>query len=437
MIKKIVLVTLSVALMITGLIHAQTSADVYQKLKREGLFEPYPISVEDFTVTGDSSSTEFRQLADEIAQIIRDDLSFHIAFKQIPIDSFLMQVLEIDHMTRKAWKFMGSDYLVSGEFSADDEDIKLRYSIWDLERMIEVTTEGFKTRRDNARPLAHSVADDVVRQVAGLKPLFNTRIAYVSARSGNKEIYMSDFDGHDEHQLTSNGSINLSPVIDPEGKSVLYTSFKHGTPELWKIDLEGGGHSKVATYKGLNSAAAISPDNDEICLTLSKDGNAELYLLDLAGNLKRRLTWTRSIESSPSYGPNSQWIAFSSDRTGSPQVYIMDREGLNVHRVTYNGNYNDSPNVSPDGTKLVFVTRVHRGGFDICVVDVTGENFRVITQRGANENPHWAPDSYHVIYSKRTGDKSDLYISDFMGINKRRITRDGASSNPFWGPYQR
>ncbi|MCK4656093.1 MAG: PD40 domain-containing protein, partial [candidate division Zixibacteria bacterium] len=82
-----------------------------------------------------------------------------------------------------------------------------------------------------------------------------------------------------------------------------------------------------------------------------------------------------------------------------------------------------------------FVTRTKRGSFDICVVDVTGENFRVITNTGSNENPHWAPDSYHLVYSSRRGDAFHIYISDFQGVQKRRISTDGKSSNPHWSPY--
>lgn len=437
MINKLILTLSILCLISAGAIYAQSSADVYDRVVREGRFNQYPISVEDFEITNMVGSQDDIRLAQQISQIIRDDLSFHIAFKEIPIDSFILSVLELTKMTKLAWKHMGAEYLVTGRCTFDGSEIELNYTVWDLVRMSEMRSDGFKTSRDNLRALAHSVSDDVVRQVAGMKALFNTKMAFISARSGNKEVYVCDYDGQNAFAVTSNGSINLSPVWDPKGRSVYYTSFKGGYPELWKADIGSPNHSKVASYKGLNSAAAISPSNDRICLTLSKDGNAELYLLDMAGKIKRRLTNSRAIESSPSFGPNSRTIAFSSDRTGTPQVYLMDDEGLNVTRVTYNGSYNDSPALSPDGSKIAFVTRSSRGSFDICVVDVTGENFRIITNSGSNENPHWAPDSYHLVYSARHHDNFNLFITDFMGISKRQISSDSKSSNPFWGPNTR
>jgi len=415
---------------------AQTAADVTITLHRSG-FDQYRASVEDFKPSQFVVSPEEMKLALEITQIVRDDLNFHIAFENIPMDSSLLIVLEMTEMSRLAWKHLGAEYLVTGNFEFTDDEISVQYMIWDLNRMMEVKSDGFRTDRRNYRALAHSISDDVIWRVAGYDPMFNTKMTYVSAKSGNKEIYICDYDGSNAYPLTANGSINISPVWGAQGKSVYYTSYKDGTPDLFRVDLLGGKHTKVASFQGINSAAAISPDNDEICLTLSKDGNAELYLLDISGKIKRRLTRTRGIESSPSFGPGAHSIAFSSDRTGTPQVYLMDREGLNVRRVTYEGRYNDSPALSPDGSKVAFVTRTSRGNFDICVVDVDGEHFRVITKTGSNENPHWAPDSYHLVYSSRRGDVSDLYISDFLGLNKRRITGDTKSSNPYWGPASR
>jgi TolB protein len=413
--------------------YAQQAGDIHATISRQSV-EAYKIAVEDFKSDQPPVTPEEADLAVRLAEVIRDDLDFHVAFEDVPMDSSLMLILEIDEMTRLAWKHLGAEYLVTGAYHFAGEEMSVRYTIWNLNNMTQVRSDGFRSNRNNFRGLAHSISDDVVWQIGAFDPIFNTRIVYVSAVSGNKELYVCDYDGADSHPLTSNGSINLSPVWNADGTSIYYTSYKDGTPELFRVDLNRGKHTKVASYKGLNSAPAIAPSNDEICLTLTKDGNAELYLLNMDGGIKHRLTYTSAIESSPSYGPDGQTIAFSSDRTGSPQVYLMDHEGLNVRRVTYEGNYNDSPALSPDGGKIAFVTRKNRGGFDICVVDTDGRNFRVITDTGSNENPHWAPDGYHLVYSQRRGDTYDLYISDFHGITKRKITSDASSTNPDWGP---
>jgi TolB protein len=104
--------------------------------------------------------------------------------------------------------------------------------------------------------------------------------------------------------------------------------------------------------------------------------------------------------------------------------------------LTYIGNYNDSPDWSPKGSNIVFVSRV-RGRFNICTIDVTGDNFRVLTNKGGNENPHWSPDGNHIIFSStRTGSK-EIFIMDRFGNEQKRLTTGGGNSNPAWSGYKR
>ena len=59
--------------------------------------------------------------------------------------------------------------------------------------------------KDNdARQLAHQFADDIIGVLSGGLPgIAQTQIAYVSAKSGNKEIWVMDYDGANQHQITN------------------------------------------------------------------------------------------------------------------------------------------------------------------------------------------------------------------------------------------
>jgi TolB protein len=160
-------------------------------------------------------------------------------------------------------------------------------------------------------------------------------------------------------------------------------------------------------------------------------------LTDRKGKIKRRLTSSPSIETAPSFSPSGKELAFTSDRTGAPQVYMMDAEGLNVRRITYVAKQNESPAISPDGTKIAYVTRNDEGNFHICVAEIDGSDYRVITSTGFNENPRWAPDGLHLVYSTRWGDRSALYISDYLGMKKRLISNQPGCSNPCWSGFMR
>ena len=144
------------------------------------------------------------------------------------------------------------------------------------------------------------------------------------------------------------------------------------------------------------------------------------------------MTRHRSIDSAPTWSPDGDMIAFSSDRTGSPQIYLMDSDGLNVCRLTYQGRYNDSPIWSARGDRITFVSRTKYGRFDLASIDTSGADYRVYTEVGQNENPHFSPDGRHIIFSSTRLGPMDIFTMDINGRNQSRLTRFGNCSNPNW-----
>jgi TolB protein len=154
------------------------------------------------------------------------------------------------------------------------------------------------------------------------------------------------------------------------------------------------------------------------------------------GRIIKRLTHHWAIDSSPTWSPDGRLIAYSSDRTGSPQIYIMDSDGLNSRRLTYDGSYNDSPVWSRRGDRITFVSRTKRGRFDLASIDISGSGYRVLTELGMNENPHFSPDGKHIVFSSNRLGPREVFSMDVSGRNQRRVTRSGGNSNPVWGPIE-
>src|SRR5512147_806916 len=69
-----------------------------------------------------------------------------------------------------------------------------------------------KATEENARIIAHRFADEIIfRLGGGIQGIAESRIAFVSSRGGNKEIWLMDYDGANQRQLSHLGSIALSP----------------------------------------------------------------------------------------------------------------------------------------------------------------------------------------------------------------------------------
>src|SRR5207245_9416242 len=66
------------------------------------------------------------------------------------------------------------------------------------------------------RRFAHQFADELVMRLSGGVPgVASTQIAFVSSRSGSKEIWVMDYDGANQRELTSLHAIALTPRGSP------------------------------------------------------------------------------------------------------------------------------------------------------------------------------------------------------------------------------
>lgn len=251
-----------------------------------------------------------------------------------------------------------------------------------------------KSYSGNPRAAAHQFVDDIVQTLTGHKGIAGSTIAFVSNRSGRKEIYLADYDGANGRQLTRDNALSVSPALSPNGRRLAYTGYQAGYADIYLVDLSTGARVRLVKFPGTNSGARFSPDGNLLACTVSKDGNPELYVIGLGGGA-RRLTHTRGAESCPTWSPNADEIIYSCDETGAPQLYRIASGGGSGRLVPTGFGYCTEPSWSPDGQRLAFNVR-SGGGFAVAVMDINGGGARIVAQ---GENPVWGADSRHLVYS--------------------------------------
>jgi TolB protein len=285
------------------------------------------------------------------------------------------------------------------------------------------------------RRLAHKVADEVVLQFTGELGIADTKVAYVNSSTGSKELALMDYDGVGAARVTSNNSINLSPVWSPDTRSLAFTSYMRGYPYLYRLfPFENRPVQVLAGFLGINTSPAFSPDGRSVALTLSRDGNPEVYVLNLATGAFRRLTTYSGIDTEPTWSPTGREIAFVSERAGGAQIFVMDAEGANVRRVTQ-GGFNTQPRWSPKGDTIVFTSR--QGNFDLWGVAPDGSSLRRLTAGpGNNEGASWAPNGRHLVFqSNRLAGGYQLFTMLADGTEQQPLTRaPGESTSASWSP---
>ncbi len=340
-----------------------------------------------------------------------------------------------NHIDLKQYKALGAEFVLATTSGVTGHIFSIEFHLYDVAMDKEIS--GFRLKgpvKDKDR-IFHAFENKLVYFITGSNGLFDTKIAFVSTQTGNKEIYTIDFDGRNRRRITRNGSINLSPRWSPDGTKIAFTSYIRRNPDLYIIDFNRGKISLFSHRTGLNVAPAWSPDGRYIALTMGSASRSQIYLLNMQGKKVKQITKGWGDNLSGSWSPDGKKMVFVSDRTGRPQIYIMNADGTGIKRLTFRGTYNVAPVWSPRGDRIAY-SGIIDGKFQICTVSLDGSTIHVLTSIGNNYQPCWSPDGRYIAYCQATRRGSDIYIMNFDGNFKRRLTRDkGKNSMPSWSPH--
>jgi len=295
---------------------------------------------------------------------------------------------------------------------------------------------------DSARQIAHQFADEIILHLGGgTAGIAETKIFYVKLAGGNKEIWMMDYDGANQHAVTHLGTISISPRISPDNSRLAFSSLGRNGFQIRMYSMLLGRMLGFPEIGGTNISPTWSPSGNEIAYSSSRTGDPEIWISDAGGNLPRRITSNRGPDVSPTYNPRTgAQIAWISGRTGLPQLYIMNADGSGQQQLTDSG-YATSPSWSPNGQIVAFAwDRKYGpgapGGQDIYIMDVASKTWYQLTHDGGRcDFPSWSPDGRHIVYANSPDGKAEhtrimtMLASD--GSQKRALTGPGADM-PNW-----
>ena len=124
------------------------------------------------------------------------------------------------------WRVVGAAAIAKTRVSISGDTLTGDVFVYDVATGEKLAGKRFTSSTSDARRVAHKMADAVLAALTGQTSFFGTRIAAIGAGTGNKEVYLMDFDGHGKRSVTRNGSINLSPAWSPDGGAVVFTSYR-------------------------------------------------------------------------------------------------------------------------------------------------------------------------------------------------------------------
>ena len=232
-----------------------------------------------------------------------------------------------------------------------------------------------------------------------------TRLAFVSERDGNAEIYAVNSNGAQLTRLTNAAARDLDPAWSPDGRRIAFTSDRAGSASIYIMGADGSNVVRRVSGGGPDAQPTWSPDGGRIAFVSERDGNPEIYVMAADdGSAPVRLTSSPGLDADPAWSPDGGKIAFTSDRAGTRDLYVMNADGSGVIRLTLgaSGGFKYSrPAWSPDGRQLAFLKYscgydVYYGSYcasNVGIMNADGSGERTLAQTGDDDTtgPTWSP----------------------------------------------
>jgi Tol biopolymer transport system component len=321
------------------------------------------------------------------------------------------------------------------------------------------------------------------------------KIAFVSERDGNREIYVMNSDGGGQARLTHNPWEDDSPSWSPDGKKIAFRSFRGSAYDIFVVGADGRGENNVTRngeYTGVEEPK-WSPDGGKIVF----GSGGDIYVINADGSEKKRITDNIYEDYYYEWSPDGRQIVFWSYRNGSGDIYVINAEGGGEVKLTNNpdngnyGSYNIGPSWSPDGKTIIYIStnpsnrlseiyairpdgshevrltrmsgseyvdndrqlwspdgkriafmyRSSGGGlvYDrICVMNSDGTDVKIVTAGPHDDAPRWSPDGRKIAFLSTRDGQPEIYVMNPDGSDQKRITYSGLRDSPLyqfqWAP---
>jgi TolB protein len=355
-----------------------------------GFLKPVPVSISGFS--------------GEVDSVLRNDLLF-MGVVNVPLDQ--------------------AKYLVSGSNGG-----RVEGGVTD-----KVTKHPVMPRKaytgGTLRSQTHALADDIAQALTQLPGIAQRKITFKTHTGpGAKEIYISDYDGHNAKPVTQD-RVNVAAPSWGEKNILYYSSYKLGNAAIFSHNLPTGQRKAIARYGGSSISPAASPDGSKLAMILSKGGSPDLYVSDPDGGNLRQLTTTREAESSPCWSPDGRTICYTSrERGGRPSLFKVSASGGKATPIPTPGAPTPSePDWSPNGKWIAFTSLIG-GTFRIFITPPDGGRVYEVAE---GEDPSWAPNSRALIFCKGPDGGKRLSLLDVPTKQTKDVPRVlESNSQPGW-----
>ena len=221
-------------------------------------------------------------------------------------------------------------------------------------------------------------------------------------------------------RLTSDSANYTRPAVSADGKRMAFLSNRAGNYDVWVKDLAGGRESSITATREDESVVVLSPDGAKIAYGYTAPLSPAIFTVGFAGG--------RAAQLCPACGEPRAWLPDGSGLlfqrftpSGVSMIGVLDPSGHESVLMHSQESALFSPSVSPDGRWLALIVRTPPDDHRVMVAGLRGRtadarqawpawfmmagSWVSVTQRGAwVDKPRWSPDGNLLYYlSDRDG----------------------------------
>ncbi len=177
-------------------------------------------------------------------------------------------------------------------------------------------------------------------------------IVVASSRSGRLQLYAAERANLAQlRKVLDDSATAAEPAYSPDGSRLAFVSTRDGQPEIYVMDADGTNPSRLTNAPGADGDPSFTADGRAVVFHSPRTGHRQIFMQPITSSDAIQLTQEPSDNSQPSASPDGETIAFVSNRDGSDDIWLMSRDGSNQRNFTKSPQVKEkSPHFMRDGS---------------------------------------------------------------------------------------
>ncbi|MBT8399524.1 MAG: PD40 domain-containing protein, partial [Rhodothermia bacterium] len=283
---------------------------------------------------------------------------------------------------------------------------------------------------------------DVSEELTHVSPRWSPdgrQAAFVSIERTKFDIHLVDVTTREINIVTDDVHTEVYPVFASDGRGIFFASNRSAGMNIWfqPIDSRGnpeGQPQQVSTGAGSDVQLSISNNGRRIAYSVLGI-NADLWRVPVDPKTGVATDKPVVVESTTREDSRGAWshddsrVAFNSDRSGDMNIWVLDMDSGASRSVTTGSGGDYQPRWSPDDRHLVFFSS-RSGNADIWSVDLVTDSLRQLTtDESLDLNPDYSPNGEWIAFHSDRSGRVEVWAMRPDGREQRQLTTIGAAGH--------